>query len=129
MSSPAISCARRCVDTASSYCSRQRALTMASRKLRWPSDAVCHAGRGSEPMIDVGSTVPADALYMAFSCSPCSGPGGELADQPVDLAGFFHMRQMAGALDDVHRHLAGDRFGVRDRDDPVFATPDDLGRD
>src|SRR5580704_7379213 len=51
MSSPATSCARKCVDTASSYCSRQRALTIASRKLRLPSRTVCHAGRGGEPMI------------------------------------------------------------------------------
>src|SRR5215470_2565879 len=67
MSSPATSCARRCVETASSYCSRQRALTIASRKLRRPSCAVCQAGRGSEPMIEVGSTMLADALYTALS--------------------------------------------------------------
>src|SRR6516165_6212829 len=67
MSSPATSWARRCVETASSYCSRQRELTIASRKLRRPSCAVCQAGRGSEPMIEVGSTMPADALYMALS--------------------------------------------------------------
>src|SRR5216684_6159674 len=65
MSSPATSCARRCVDTASSYCSRQRALTIASRKLRLPSCTVCQAGRGKEPMIDVGSRTPAEALYIA----------------------------------------------------------------
>jgi hypothetical protein len=70
MSSPATSCARRCVDTASSYCSRQRALTIASRKLRPPSCAVCHAGRGSDPMIDVGSTMPAEALYISPFLSP-----------------------------------------------------------
>src|SRR5947207_12105538 len=64
MSRPAISCARRCVDTASSYCSRQRALTIASRKLLLPNETVCHAGRGSEPIIDVGSRVWAEALYM-----------------------------------------------------------------
>src|SRR5215472_7231173 len=65
MSSPATSCARRWVETASSYCSRQRALTIASRKLRPPSCAVCHVGRGSEPMIEVGKTLSAVALYIA----------------------------------------------------------------
>src|SRR5258706_2218977 len=67
MSSPAVSCARRCTDTASSYCSRQRACTIASRKLWLPSTAVCQAGRGSEPMIEVGSTTSADALSMGAS--------------------------------------------------------------
>src|SRR5579859_1947882 len=65
MSSPATSCARRWVETASSYCSRQRALTIASRKLRLPICAVCQAGRGKEPMIEVGRILSAVALYMA----------------------------------------------------------------
>src|SRR5436305_11967860 len=74
MSSPATSWARRCVDTASSYCSRHRALTIASRKLRLPSCAVCHAGRGSEPMIEVGNRTPAEALYIAPSLSSATAP-------------------------------------------------------
>jgi hypothetical protein len=44
-----------------------RALTIASRKLRLPSCTVCHAGRGSEPMIEVGSRTPAEALYISSS--------------------------------------------------------------
>src|ERR1700733_14878227 len=74
MSSPATSCARRWVETASSYCSRQRALTIASRKLRLPSCAVCQAGRGSEPMIEVGRTLSADALYMGCPPLPAAPP-------------------------------------------------------
>jgi hypothetical protein len=37
---------------------------MASRKLREPSTALYQYGRGSEPMIEVGSVTPADALYI-----------------------------------------------------------------
>jgi hypothetical protein len=37
---------------------------MASRKLWLPSEAVYQAGRGSDPMIEVGITIPAEALYM-----------------------------------------------------------------
>src|SRR5262245_33813063 len=40
---------------------------MASRKLFGPSTAVYQAGRGSEPMIEVGKTTPADALYIVSS--------------------------------------------------------------
>jgi hypothetical protein len=40
---------------------------MHSRKLRDPIDAVCQAGRGSDPMIEVGNITPADALNMALS--------------------------------------------------------------
>src|SRR5215467_14451313 len=39
---------------------------MASRKLFAPSTAVYQAGRGSEPMIEVGRATPADALYIAY---------------------------------------------------------------
>src|SRR5215813_12880732 len=39
---------------------------MASRKLFAPSTAVYQAGRGSEPMIEVGRAIPADALYIVF---------------------------------------------------------------
>src|ERR1043166_6830940 len=40
---------------------------MAARKLFEPSTALYQDGRGSEPMIEVGSTTPADALYMGIS--------------------------------------------------------------
>src|SRR5262249_58503448 len=39
---------------------------MASRKLFPPSTAVYQAGRGSEPMMEVGRAIPADALYIVF---------------------------------------------------------------
>src|SRR5499433_3358413 len=39
---------------------------MASRKLFGPSTAVYQAGRGSEPMMEVGRAIPADALYIVF---------------------------------------------------------------
>src|SRR3954449_657341 len=64
MSRPATSCARRKQETASSYCSRKRELTIASRKLWQPMFAVYQLGRGSEPMIEVGSSTSADALYI-----------------------------------------------------------------
>src|SRR5215472_16821546 len=67
MSRPAIFCARRKHETAASYCSRQRELTIASRKLLRPSTAVYQAGRGSEPMIEVGRATPTDALYIVSS--------------------------------------------------------------
>src|SRR3984893_12702253 len=40
---------------------------MASRKLFGPSTAVYQAGRGSEPMTEVGRVTPADALYIVPS--------------------------------------------------------------
>src|SRR5665213_2597663 len=64
MSRPAVSWARRKDETASSYCSRYLALTIASRKLFEPSEAVYQAGRGSEPMIEVGMILPSVALNM-----------------------------------------------------------------
>src|SRR5262249_3367727 len=39
---------------------------MASRKHFGPTTTVCHAGRGSEPMMEVGRAIPADALYIVF---------------------------------------------------------------
>src|SRR3954453_11562870 len=79
MSSPATSCARRNTDTASSYCSRKRELTMASRKLWVPRAAVYQEGRGSEPMMEVGSTTSAEALYMRTILG-----GGRDFDQAVN---------------------------------------------
>src|SRR5438132_472394 len=69
MSMPATSCDRRNELTASSYCSRNRELTIASRKLRRPSAAVYQCGRGSDPMIEVGSTTLAEPLNIAFDLS------------------------------------------------------------
>src|SRR5262249_54551936 len=79
MSSPATSCARRNTDTASSYCSRKRELTMASRKLCVPGGAGYEEGRGGEPMMEVGSTTSAEALYMRLSLA-----AGAICDQAVN---------------------------------------------
>src|SRR6516225_5780292 len=64
MSIPATSCARRCELTASSYCSRKRELTIASRKLRRSKVAVYQCGRGNDPMMDVGSTILEEPLNI-----------------------------------------------------------------
>jgi hypothetical protein len=41
--------------------------TIASKKVRVPRFSVYQLGRGSDPMIAVGSTTPADALSTATS--------------------------------------------------------------
>ena len=69
MSSPATSCSRRYTDSASTYCSRNRDVTIASRNERVPRFSVYQLGRGSEPVIVVGSMIPA----VAFSI--CESPG------------------------------------------------------
>src|SRR5215471_1896473 len=51
------------VPTASVYCSRKRASAMASRNARWPMFSVYHDGRGSDPVIVVGSVI----LSVGFS--------------------------------------------------------------
>src|SRR5436305_4090592 len=48
--------------------------------------------------------------------------------QAVDLAGFFHLRQVAGLIEDVHRQPAGKRLGMGERDDAVVASTDDMHR-
>jgi hypothetical protein len=40
---------------------------MHSRKLRKTIEAVNHAGRGSEPMIEVGNMIPSEALNITGS--------------------------------------------------------------
>jgi hypothetical protein len=64
MSSPATSCSVRYTDSASTYCSRNRVITIASRNDRFPRFSVYQLGRGSEPVIVVGSIFPAVALSM-----------------------------------------------------------------
>src|SRR5579871_3537388 len=90
MSRPATSCARRKQETASSYCSRKREFTIASRKVWVPSVAVYQAGRGNDPMIEVGSITLAEALNMSLSPNslqtlqePCT------AQPPKAIAGNF----------------------------------------
>src|SRR5579862_8615104 len=101
MSSPATSCARRWVETASSYCSRQRTLTIVSRKLFEPICAVCHAGRGSEPMIEVGRTLSAVALYMMGP--PCLDGSwlGALILRRYAMATFSRGREKVGRAEGV----------------------------
>src|SRR5215475_4483058 len=73
---------------------------MASRKLLGPSTAVYQAGRGSEPMMEVGRAIPADALYIVFlACwaSPAF-PAAEGRREGSEIVGFalrgrvFHQR-------------------------------------
>src|SRR5687767_8169238 len=64
MSSPATSCSCRYTDRASTYCSRNRDSTIASRNDRVPRFSVYQLGRGSEPVIVVGSMIPAVAFNM-----------------------------------------------------------------
>src|SRR3954468_20959092 len=64
MSSPATSCSRRYTDNASTYCSRKRLITIASRNDFSCRFSVYQLGRGSEPVIVVGITRPAVAFNM-----------------------------------------------------------------
>src|SRR3989442_14938692 len=66
MSRPATSCSRKYTDSASTYCSRKRLITIASRNDLRPRFSVYQLGRGSEPVIVVGSTLPAVALSIWF---------------------------------------------------------------
>src|SRR5437667_12523622 len=65
MSSPATSCSRRYTDSASTYCSRNRLITIASRNAFVPRFSVYQLGRGSDPVIVVGSIFPAVAFNMS----------------------------------------------------------------
>ena len=49
------------------YCSLNLEFTMASRNDRVPRSSVCQLGRGSEPMMVVGSVFPALAFNMIGS--------------------------------------------------------------
>src|SRR5882672_5149087 len=64
MSSPAVSCSRRYTDNASTYCSRKRLITIASRKDLRPRFSVYQLGRGNDPVTVVGSTLPAVAFNI-----------------------------------------------------------------
>src|SRR4051794_25145040 len=64
MSSPATSCSRRYTDSASTYCSRNRLITIASRNDFNPRFSVYQLGRGNDPVIVVASSLPAVALIM-----------------------------------------------------------------
>lgn len=47
----------------------------------------------------------------------------------VDFGGFFHVRQVACARDEVDRDVRRQAFGVARRDDPVLYPLDDLHRE
>src|SRR5688572_32466148 len=64
MSSPATSCSCRYTDRASTYCSRNRDSTIASRNERVPRFSVYQLGRGSEPVMVVGMIFPAVAFSI-----------------------------------------------------------------
>src|SRR5437588_9837037 len=64
MSRPASSWSRRKQASASSYCSRKRRVTIASRNMRVPRFSVYQLGRGSEPVIVVGSMMSLVPRYI-----------------------------------------------------------------
>src|SRR5262245_14260295 len=69
MSSPATSCSRRYTDSASTYCSRNRDVTIASKNDRVPRFSVYQLGRGNDPVIVVGNIFPAVAFNICVSPS------------------------------------------------------------
>ena len=69
MSSPATSCSCRYTDSASTYCSRNRDSTIASRNDRVPRFSVYQLGRGSDPVMVVGRIFPAVAFSMTEESS------------------------------------------------------------
>src|SRR5882757_9405606 len=70
MSMPATSCSRKYTDNASTYCSRKRLMTIASRNDFRPRFSVYQLGRGSEPVTVVGMTLPAVAFSIWGSPNP-----------------------------------------------------------
>src|SRR5438034_3719920 len=88
----AVTCAVRCNDTIPSRCRRSR---------KWEGDAelsdhICvqRPGAGGTPA--VGSV----------------GFRDKASEEAVDLAGFLHLRQVAGLVEDVHQQPAGKRLGM-----------------
>src|SRR6188472_2569335 len=89
MSSPATSCSRRYTDNASTYCSRKREVTIASRNDRVPRFSVYQLGRGSDPVMVVGSSLSAVAFSMRIPpdplqrARPCSAR--EVRNHPAEI--------------------------------------------
>src|SRR5690348_12985258 len=90
MSRPASSWSRRKQVSASSYCSRKRRVTIASRKCRVPRFSVYQLGRGSEPVMVVGRMMSLVARYMAgvsrrvgLSLPASYGGGARLGNRPA----------------------------------------------
>src|SRR2546430_13100544 len=88
---------------------------MASRKLLRPNTAVYQAGRGSEPMIEVGSAISAEALYIASSLALC--PRSEIEGFALGR-NVLHQRAVglgqrcAGIAEAVDDGLAAVRAGI-----------------
>src|SRR3954468_4894251 len=91
MSRPASSWSRRKQVSASSYCSRKRRDTIASRKCRVPRFSVYQLGRGSEPVIVVGRMMSLVAR--------------NIGTPPVDLF-FCNKHRRADARIELHRALS-----------------------
>src|SRR5580765_1540996 len=91
MSSPAVSCSRRYTDNASTYCSRNRLITIASRNDLSPRFSVYQLGRGSDPVIVVGNTVPAVAFNIGRVSSGSAPRAGATLDPIIGTAGY-HVR-------------------------------------
>src|SRR3974377_336709 len=82
MSRPAISCSCKYTARASTYCSRNWLFTIASRKLRMPRFSLYQLGRGSDPVIVVGSMMSLVARYIVDT-PPKSPQGGVGGSSPV----------------------------------------------
>src|SRR5215467_11937093 len=89
MSSPAVSCSRRYTDSASTYCSRNRLITIASRNDLIPRFSVYQLGRGSDPVIVVGSTLPAVAFSIERVSSVVGGRWSVFSGQGSVVSGLW----------------------------------------
>src|SRR5437868_12601435 len=68
-------------------------------------------------------------ITSACGCQPsCRLRPDKAGEEAVDLARFFHLRQVPDLIEDVHRQPAGKALAVSDGDDAVVAAPDDLHR-
>src|SRR2546421_3626827 len=92
---------------------------MASRKPLRPNTAVYPAGRGSEPMIEVGSAISAEALYIASSLALC--PRSEIEGFALGR-NVLHQRAVglgqrcAGIAEAVDDGVAAGLGGIPQRD-------------
>src|SRR5512138_288166 len=86
------------VPTASVYCSRKRASAMASRNARWPICSVYHAGRGSDPVIVVGSM--RESVAFIISSVRLADQNLTLRDTMANL-GYVGLGAMGGNMADL----------------------------
>src|SRR5207249_3139249 len=106
MSSPATSCSRRYTDSASTYCSRKRLITIASRNALIPRFSVYQLGRGSDPVIVVGNTVPAVAFNIgrvssSFEKQPQILPENAEKTVNAEIAKIAETKTTKGLLRDL----------------------------